>query len=406
MIAKIMKSAGGFDAVYYNENKVKEQKAELLSVANFHTSGTNLTFLSTADYISYFNKISNLNGRVKNQQFHAVLSTRGQVHTAQELKSIAEEYIKQMGYGDNPYLIYFHQDTQNNHVHIVSTRVDKNSEKVDDAFEKYRSLATIRKIMQTPKHLNWTPQDLIDDVLGYNFSTEGQLKTLLELRGYSTKEGDNREIQVWKDNLFVTSIDRQTVNEKLKSPKDEQRLKQIRAIVLKYKEGRGDVALDSFLKEKFGLDVVFHKTGDSATPYGYTIVDNANKQVFKGSEILKMSEFLKNIPVSNLKNSVDVNHQKVVEDFISKNEMDALQDYLNNHDLILMQKGDELFLIDRQNDEVFNMSGSRSQINESLILDFSEESDKSKEYLLDLNIPMGSASESETDRKRKKGIKR
>jgi Relaxase/Mobilisation nuclease domain len=401
MIAKIMKSAAGFDAVYYNENKIKEQKAELLSVANFHTAGTNLTFLSRNEYIAYFNKISNLNSRVKNRQFHAVLSTKGQEHTAQELKSIAEEYIKQMGYGDNPYLIYFHQDTQNNHVHIVSTRVDKNGEKVDDAFEKKRSLATIQSIMHTSQR-----QNLIDDVLEYNFSTEGQLKTLLELRGYSTKEGDNREIQVWKDNLFVASIDRQTVNEKLKSLKNEQRLKQIRAIVLKYKEGRGDEDLKSLLKEKFGLDVVFHKTDDSATPYGYTIVDNANKQVFKGSEILKMSEFLKNAKVSNTDNSVGANHQKIVENFIHKNETDALQDYLEKQDLLLMQKGNELFLIDRQNDEVFNISASRGKINESLILDFSEESDKSKELLLDLNIPLGSASESETDRKRRKSIKR
>ncbi len=403
-----MKSAAGFDAVYYNENKIKEQKAELLSVANFHTVGTNLTFLSRNEYITYFNKISNLNSRVKNRQFHAVLSTKGHEHTAQELKSIAEEYIKQMGYGDNPYLIYFHQDTQNNHVHIVSTRVDKNGEKVNDAFEKKRSLATIQSIMQTSQRLNWTPQNLIDDVLKYNFSTEGQLKTLLELKGYSTKEGDNREIQIWKDNLFVAAIDRKTVNEKLKSPKNEQRLKQIRAIVLKYKEGRGDEDLRSLLKEKFGLDVVFHKTSDSATPYGYTIVDNANKQVFKGSEFLKMSEFLKNMEARHPDTSgtEGVNHQKTVENFINKNETDALLDYLEKQDLILMQKGNELFLIDRQNDEVFNISGSRSKINKSLILDFSEEMDKSKEFLLDLNIPLGAASESEIDRKRKKGIKR
>ena len=136
MIAKIMKSAHSFDAVYYNENKVKEQKAEFLTAANFQKTGTNLNFLSRNESISYFNKVSDLNTRVKNRQFHAVISTKGQEHTSEELKFIAEEYIKKMGYRDNPYLLYFHQDTDNNHVHIVSTRVDKNGEKVDDSFEK------------------------------------------------------------------------------------------------------------------------------------------------------------------------------------------------------------------------------------------------------------------------------
>jgi hypothetical protein len=46
MIAKIMKSAHSFDAVYYNENKIVEQKAEMLTAANFQTTGTNLNFLS------------------------------------------------------------------------------------------------------------------------------------------------------------------------------------------------------------------------------------------------------------------------------------------------------------------------------------------------------------------------
>jgi hypothetical protein len=109
MIAKIMKSSNSFQDVYYNEHKITEQKAELLAAVNFEGSLTAVDFLSKNDYIKYLHEVSKMNPRVKRKQFHAVISTKGKEHTAEELKTIAEEYIKRMGYSKNPYLLYFHQ---------------------------------------------------------------------------------------------------------------------------------------------------------------------------------------------------------------------------------------------------------------------------------------------------------
>jgi Relaxase/Mobilisation nuclease domain len=404
MIAKIMKSAQSFDAVYYNDNKIKEQKATFLTAANFHTSGTNLNFLSRNDAITYFNKVSDLNPRVKNKQFHAVISTKGTEHTAEELKSIAEEYIKKMGYGDNPYLLYFHQDTDNNHVHIVSTRVDKNGEKVDDSFEKKRSLETIKAIMSQSNRREWTAQNVVDDVFQYSFSTEGQLKTLLELKGYSMQRGDNGGHEIWKDNLYVASIEAERLQEKLKNPKDEARAKQIKGIVLKYKEGRGEEELQAFLKEKFGIEMVFHRNEKAETPYGYTIIDHANKRVFKGSEVLKMAEILKNREGVFRNNQEGDSHVKQVDDLLNKNDKAALMDYMDKHDLLFMQSDSQFYLIDRQNDEIFDMTHSRSKVNPNLIIDLDlvEKANISRS----MSLGAGGADESESDRKRKKGYKR
>lgn len=305
-----------------------------------------------------------------------------------------------MGYGDNPYLLYFHQDTDNNHVHIVSTRVDKNGNKVDDSFEKKRSLETIKAIMIQSNRRNWTGQNIVDDVFQYNFSTEGQLKTLLELKGYSMQMGDDGIFQIWKDNLFVASVDRIRLKEKFNNPKNEVRAKQLRAIILKYKEGRGEAELQAFLKEKFGLDLVFHRNEKGQTPYGYTVIDHVNKQVFKGSEVLKMAEILGNTEGGS--------HAKTVNDFLNKNNKDALTDYIDKHDLLFIQADKHFYLIDRQNDEVFDMADSRSKVSRDLVIDLDAVIDSSKENNFSSSIFIGSggSDESENDRKRRKKQKR
>ena len=84
MIAKIMQSSNSFQAVYYNEKKVVEQKAELLAAVNFEGNLTAVDFLQKADYIKYFNDVSKQNSRVNRKQFHAVISTKGHEHTAED----------------------------------------------------------------------------------------------------------------------------------------------------------------------------------------------------------------------------------------------------------------------------------------------------------------------------------
>jgi hypothetical protein len=44
MIAKIMQSSNSFQAVYYNEQKVVEQKAKLLAAVNFEGNLTAVDF--------------------------------------------------------------------------------------------------------------------------------------------------------------------------------------------------------------------------------------------------------------------------------------------------------------------------------------------------------------------------
>ena len=55
---------------------------------------------------------------------------------------IAHMYLKEMGYADDgqPLLAYAHHDTDNNHIHIKTSRIAPYGHKIKHNFEKRRSL--------------------------------------------------------------------------------------------------------------------------------------------------------------------------------------------------------------------------------------------------------------------------
>ncbi|MDY3547050.1 relaxase/mobilization nuclease domain-containing protein [Riemerella anatipestifer] len=95
----------------------------------------------------YLKSISKSN-KVKKPQFHAVISTKFQEHSKEELKIVTENFMQGMGYGEQPYIAVFHNDTDNNYIHLVSTRVDKrNGKKLNDSFERLKSQKALQKVM-------------------------------------------------------------------------------------------------------------------------------------------------------------------------------------------------------------------------------------------------------------------
>ncbi|WP_276499884.1 relaxase/mobilization nuclease domain-containing protein [Pontibacter litorisediminis] len=152
MIVKILSSASSFSGVGYNEEKVERGTARLLAAENFGMLDMERLVNSTADikaYLQLWSKSANNERKVHRPQFHAVISCKGHAMEGEELLRMAEQYLQRMGYSQNPYLIYLHSDTVNNHVHIVSSRVDSEGRKIDDSFERRRSQDIIREISQS-----------------------------------------------------------------------------------------------------------------------------------------------------------------------------------------------------------------------------------------------------------------
>jgi Relaxase/Mobilisation nuclease domain len=362
MIAKIMKSANSFQAVYYNEHKIEGGKAVLMVAANFNQDGFNtMDTLTKSDYIAYFMALSKLNSRVKNRQFHAVLSAKGQSYNAEELKTLAEEYLYRMGYGASPYLIYFHQDTDNNHVHLISTRVNTEGVKINDSFEKRESLRHIENIMKQIPRQELTGANIANPFMAYGFTTEGQLKTLIENQSNKQyeveidrdnnwqinqiKDGQSRQIAMIEQGRVAARIKETTEYKPLKEER-ENRKAMLKAILNKYKNTLSTEELKKYLKEKMGVELVFHQAENQSKPFGYTVIDHAQKQIYKGSEILKMSELI----------AQTQNHKEALGTLAeAKNKTKGvgnILDYLNDHELILIQKKGEPFLLDTMNNEI------------------------------------------------------
>ncbi|WP_289110539.1 relaxase/mobilization nuclease domain-containing protein, partial [uncultured Alistipes sp.] len=51
------------------------------------------------------------------------------------LRETAKEYMERMGYGDQPYIVFKHNDISREHLHLVSLRVDENGHKLSHDFE-------------------------------------------------------------------------------------------------------------------------------------------------------------------------------------------------------------------------------------------------------------------------------
>jgi len=319
MLAKILNSSSSFNGVSYNTKKTEKDLGELMKVENFGYL-QNIPNLMPEEYKNYLKAYSSINSEVKEKQFHAMISCAGREYDKYELTKIADAYMKEMGYSQNPYMVIFHKDTNNNHVHVVSSRIQPNGLKIPDSLEYLKSASAIQKIMRTDiKH---DTAETIKRALTFNLSNLHQFKLLLEQKGFRASN-DESKIILRKFDSIQGEIQMQEVNKKIEQYKpDKKRIAQVRKIIEKYKKTYSSeirpvfepskskelkqIGYISDLADKLkrvGLDVVFHgKNG--LPPHGYTIIDSKGNTVFKGGEIMALKEFIKKQELQETKTKI------------------------------------------------------------------------------------------------------
>ena len=138
MIAKISSTENLGGALGYNFKKVEKGEASILLAAELYQSKEGRYTME--DVLADMEALIPKNCRTKKMVFHCSLNPHPDEKLSDErLTQIAKEYMEALGYGNQPYIVFKHNDIAREHIHIVSLRIDGEGKKINDKFEKRRS---------------------------------------------------------------------------------------------------------------------------------------------------------------------------------------------------------------------------------------------------------------------------
>jgi hypothetical protein len=83
----------------------------------------------------------------------------------EQFAQIAEEYMQKLGYGNQPFVVYKHEDIDRHHIHVVSVKVDETGKMIRDNFQHRLSMRICRDLEQKYR---LTPANEKQKVEGYS----------------------------------------------------------------------------------------------------------------------------------------------------------------------------------------------------------------------------------------------
>jgi len=334
MIAKIGRSANLYGALAYNQLKVENENGQILfgnkiiETASGHYSVAQLA-QSFAPYL-----IANRN--TEKHTLHISLNPDPKDKVSDDrYREMAEAYMQEIGYGEQPFVVFKHTDIDRSHIHIVSVCVDELGKKIPDSFEKMRSMNVCRELERkyglipaTDKEhkqndkifrpVDYRSGDVKSQIVSvvrhlpnyYKYQTLGEYNALLspfnittekvqgELNGkmqhgllyIPLNEKGERAGHPLKASLFGKNAGLQALElhyakskETLKDHPAKSTIKA--AITIALKSSSDEQAFKKQLGEQ-GVNVVVRRN-DTGRIYGITFIDHNSKTVWNGSRLGK-----------------------------------------------------------------------------------------------------------------------
>lgn len=128
MVAKIKSGKSLIGALNYNENKVKQHKAIFIEAARYFKDPEDLSF---SDKLIRLTDLAGMNQRAKTNAVHISLNfPNGEALPDETLRAIVKEYMLGIGFQTQPYLVYRHHDAGHPHIHIVTTNIKRDGERI------------------------------------------------------------------------------------------------------------------------------------------------------------------------------------------------------------------------------------------------------------------------------------
>lgn len=336
MVGKISIGKSLIGVLNYNENKVKEGHAVCLDAVGYGREANELSFY---EKLNRLQRLTALNPKAKTNTLHISLNFDPSEKPSDEiLKTIAAAYMEKIGFGEQPYLVYRHTDAGHDHIHIMTTNIQKDGSRIDlhnigkdrsgpatreleiefglvKADEKKQEepfvLKPLEKISygktETKRAISNTVNAVMRD---YQFTSLPEFNAVLRqfniiadpgaknsrmfqnkgLLFYITDEkGNKKSVGIKASSIYG----KPTINELEKRfvKNMENRKEHHKAVKDKIDTILNNSAITTksdFIKElhKQQVNVLF-RTNDQGTTYGATFIDNQHKVVFNGSDLGK-----------------------------------------------------------------------------------------------------------------------
>ena len=157
MVAKISRGKSLFGALAYNLEKVHTQSGSVLATSKIIEAPDGS--YSIDQFSRSFQPYLLANRKTEKPVLHISLNPDPEDTVSDDkFREMAEEYMHEMGYGQQPFAVFKHTDIDRTHIHIVSVCVDEVGRKISDTFEKRRSMDACRKLEQQYNLINATEQ--------------------------------------------------------------------------------------------------------------------------------------------------------------------------------------------------------------------------------------------------------
>ena len=322
-----------YGALAYNGLKVNEGEGRLLAVNRIFDDGSGHVDIARAE--QDFKRFMPEQVRTRNKVIHISLNPHPDDRlTDTELEQLAREYLDRLGYGDQPYLVFKHEDISRHHLHIVSVNVDESGRRLNRDFIHRRSKRITSELEKKyglhpadrRQHRTDNPLRRVDTsqgdvkrqvsnvakavMAGYKFQTMGEYRALLSLynvtveeahgivngREYhglvysATDDAGNRTGNPFKASRIGKSVGYEAVQRRFEFSKGQIRDKRLAEITRKTVAA---TLVRTYRREEFvallkakGVDVVFRHT-DEGRIYGATFIDHRTGCVLNGSRLGK-----------------------------------------------------------------------------------------------------------------------
>lgn len=340
MVAVIKTGSSIHNIFNYNENKVKQKKAECIGEGNYPAD---VEKMNVSMRINRFLKQNALNENVKRNSVHISLNfdTSETALTNKKLMQIAKTYMEKIGFGKQPYLVYRHYDAGHPHIHLVSVKVKEDGSRIDMHNIGRNQSETARKEIEESfglvkaegrkkgQHLDLKPIDsaavqygkmqskkaisnVLHNVLSvYKYASLSELNAVLQQYNVLADRG-GEDSRIFKAGGLVYRIldeNRKPIGVPIKASdfydkptlkflEDRFKIGRTSASVFEKKRVKNKIDMAFLEKQislvkmaeilkKDGIDAVFRKSADGNI-YGITYVDHVTKCVFNGSSLGKL----------------------------------------------------------------------------------------------------------------------